>query len=633
MHLGLLSQERLSFDPIKPLILRGPPSENASSVFTGNVVLSLAKTTKVNSITVTFKSTATTYWPEGIGARGTRLTHEKVLSEETVQILKTNKDEYIKLPSGVHRFPFAFIVPNSIVETIEDVYGRVRHTVDARVIGPGIQLLNNWHISKPVLVLRAYMSDSLLTNNSLQDLSRTYEKHLPAADIQLVVERAAFSSGDLFHLKLIVQPQRKRVRLDHVELTVTENRRYHVSEVRANRTDSEQFTLPYLASVKLAEGGEIAIPGTEGDLRSVFSKHGRGVDLTDTIAYRITFATPTCMRNIHHTTYFKDILFKHHLNITLTISFVDNQLTAEAQRPQSQPPSANSSSSSLNEDMANVQRTVALPVSMGATQENHPMGSADMDQGATDALQAMLPPPPPAAYTAFSSHLHHRQPASAPVSNPSTPPATSSVHPYNLSSSSLNTSDHHPTNNAHPSINNNHSGAHSHQQQHQSQHQAHAQSTWLSKLRKPVNAKENGTHVIRKRETIRLETPITVFDCRLKEDYGRLPSYSELNVTTNPSHNDDKNKMMADLMEQDLLQVISEPTAHAAADIHPQHKEFTSVAELQPQLCPCYFKFRRQMDMAAQAQLLQAASNENSSLQLERIPSIPPPDYVETTST
>lgn len=65
MHLGLLTQERLSFDPIKPLILRGPPTETSSSVFTGTVVLSLARATKISSITATFKSTATTYWPEG----------------------------------------------------------------------------------------------------------------------------------------------------------------------------------------------------------------------------------------------------------------------------------------------------------------------------------------------------------------------------------------------------------------------------------------------------------------------------------------------------------------------------------------------------------------------------------------
>lgn len=48
----------------------------------------------------------------GIGARGTRLTHEKILSEEKVQLVDPKKNEVIKLPAGIHRFPFAFIVPN-----------------------------------------------------------------------------------------------------------------------------------------------------------------------------------------------------------------------------------------------------------------------------------------------------------------------------------------------------------------------------------------------------------------------------------------------------------------------------------------------------------------------------------------
>ncbi|KAI8071108.1 uncharacterized protein B0P05DRAFT_598236 [Gilbertella persicaria] len=556
MHLGLLTQERLSFDPIKPLILRGPPSEDSSTVFTGNIVLSLSKSTKVTSITVTFKSTATTYWPEGIGARGTRLTYEKTLSDESVVILESKKNEYIKLSAGIHRFPFAFIVPNSIVETIEDVYGRVKHTVDAHVIGPGIQLLNNWHVSKPVLVLRTYMSDSLLTNNSLQDLSRTYEKHLPIVDVQLVVERAAFSSGDLFFLKLIMQPQRKKVRLDHMELIVTENRRYHVAEVHANRTDTEQFQLPYLASVRLAESGEIL--NEIDSLKSVFTKNGRGVDLTDTIAYRITFATPTCMRNIHHTTYYKDILFKHHLSISMAISYVDDD-DPTLFRPELN--SNHSSSSSLGEEGFMV------------------MPSSSIEHHANEAMSAVAPPPAAFAMSFTNTNTHIRQPViNVNTSNPPSvfyppPPIPSSQHP--------------------------------------------TQPTWLSKLRKPVNAKEGGRHVIRKRETIRLETPIGVFDCRLKEDYGRLPSYSELNVTARPTHNDDKNKIQPDMVEQDLM-----------LQCMPDSNQQKPFKEPQPQLCPCYFKFRRQMEMASQAQLLSTNSNTNTTL--ERIPSIPPPDYVET---
>lgn len=456
------------------------------------------------------------------------------------------------------------------METIEDVYGRVRHTVDARVVGPGIQILNNWHISKPVLVLRAYMSDSLLTNNSLQDLSRTYEKRLPAAVVQLVVERAAFSSGDLFYLRLILEPQRKRVRLEHMELTITENRRYHVSEVRANRTDSEQFQLPFLDSVKLVEGGGSEAEGTKGDLRPVFTKGGKGVDLLDTIAYRITFATPTCMKNIHHSTYYKDILFRHHLNINMTISFVDDTV-AQHELIQNRPPfsSNNSSTSSFGTNDG---------ITTPANTLNHPTESS-IEEQATRAMSALALPPP----AAFSLSHHH-----TPIRQNARTPTTHRVN-VNPNYQSTNTS-----------------------QQHQ--------STWLSKLRKPVNAKEGGATVLRKRETIRLETPVTIFDCRLKEDYGRLPSYSELNVTAHPTHGDDKNKMLPDMLEQDLM-----------LQCMPDSDEQMPSSEPQPQLCPCYFKFRRQMEMASQAQLLTANSGVNSPALLERIPSIPPPDYVEST--
>lgn len=468
----------------------------------------------------------------------------------------------------------------SIVETIEDVYGRVRHVVDARVVGPGIQILNNWHISKPVLVLRAYMSDSLLTNNSLQDLSRTYEKHLPAADIQLVVERAAFSSGDLFYLKLILEPQRKRVRLEHMELTIMENRRYHVSEVKANRTDTEQFALPYLTSVKLAEGGESSSLEGNDDLKSVFTKHGKGVDLTDTIAYRITFATPTCMRNIHHSTYYKDILFKHHLNITMMISFVDDSPNAADALIR---PSLNNSNNSSTSTLG-INEEIATPTNGN---NNNTANSLTIQEQAAQAAFALAPPPAAFSISSSNTNTHIRQPiVNVNTSNP--PPIIHHHNPHNNQSS--NPYDPHSS--------------------------AQLQSTWLSKLRKPVDTKEGGAHVIRKRETIRLETPVTIFDCRLKEDYGRLPSYSELNVTVNQAHGDDKNRLLPDMIEQDLmLQCI------------PDSDRQMPSSEPQPQLCPCYFKFRRQMEMASQAQLLTANS---STPTLERIPSIPPPDYVET---
>jgi hypothetical protein len=40
------------------------------------------------------------------------LTYEKVLSEESVHLREIKKNSHLKLPAGIHRFPFAFIVPN-----------------------------------------------------------------------------------------------------------------------------------------------------------------------------------------------------------------------------------------------------------------------------------------------------------------------------------------------------------------------------------------------------------------------------------------------------------------------------------------------------------------------------------------
>lgn len=65
MNLIRITQPHVSFDPLKPVILRGPPDEDAHTVFSGNVVLSLPRPTKISSVSVTLKSTATTYWPEG----------------------------------------------------------------------------------------------------------------------------------------------------------------------------------------------------------------------------------------------------------------------------------------------------------------------------------------------------------------------------------------------------------------------------------------------------------------------------------------------------------------------------------------------------------------------------------------
>ncbi|KAI9032603.1 hypothetical protein CLU79DRAFT_883159 [Phycomyces nitens] len=516
MHIGLLSQDRLYFDPLKPVILRGPPTDDSSTVFMGNVVLSLSKARKLSKITVQFKSVANTNWPEGIGSRATRLYHKKTLNEETINVLGSVMDDkdIMSLPVGTHRFPFTFVVPNSIAETIEDIYGQVSHTIEAHASGPGLQLLNNLHTLKPVLVLRTYMSNSILTNNSLQDLSRTFEKQLDIADVQAIVENTAYSSGELLHLRLTIQPHKKNVRLEHIDVSIEETRRYTVIQMDALRTGTDNFGLEFLHATRLLDGESVAVDTDE--LKSVFVKHGRPLEVNDTLVYRITLASPSCSRQIRHTTHYKDILFRHRINIKINLSHSNGSVSA--------------------------------PVSRTPSSQNLP--------------------------TLANSQISLHQP-SLPTNNPQSSHST-------------------PVNNG-------------------------QQPNWhnmLSKLRKSRLDKDV-EYAQRQQYPIVFESLIGVFDCRLKEDYGQLPSYADLGISTNniPLAVDSKS---------------SNHTNHAKTARNLKIKMDQAKPSVPaPHLCACYFKFHEQLRLASETPVLSAPTIGNS-LELEP-PSNPPPEYVENT--
>ncbi|KAI8637930.1 hypothetical protein BD408DRAFT_423784 [Parasitella parasitica] len=556
MQLGLLSHGQLTFDPFKPIILRGLPTEDASTLFAGNVVLNLSKATKISNVLVTLKSHSTTYWPEGIGARGTKLTAEKSLGEQTLEILAPNIDKNAPafvLPAGTHRFSFAFVVPNSTVATIEDTFGRVRHVVEAQVQRPGIVMLNSWHITKPVMILRTYMSNSLLTNNSLANLSRTFEKHMVFGDIEVLIEAAAFSSGDLFYIRMIIEPHLKHSRIEHMEVNVTETRRYSVPEMRAWRNDAITFPMPFAGSVRLAEFGEIDV--TTKQLAPIFDKNQNGIELVHDFAHRLAFHAPTCQQNIRHTTYVKEIQFKHHLEINLTLSYLDIDGNRQFL-------SRSSSQVSFEEPMAVPEPAVA-----------------------TGTLT-----PPPAAH--FANNHHHNSSrgvgASIPLPQSSRPPTTTSANNNSNSSSLPSTPPLTATNSP------------------QSQQQNSA--SWSNVLSRLNKAKAHqDIQDGRNRETITLDSPITVFDCRLKEDYGRLPSYHELGVKPSLAINNPSGKK-SKYKAQSTMTTMDKPN------------------QPHPYLCACYHAFCREMELASQALYLPTESAPAMPL-LDRIPSIPPPDY------
>jgi hypothetical protein len=391
------------------------------------------------------------------------------------------------------------------------------------------------------------MSNSLLTNNSLTNLSKTFEKQMVYGDIEVLIEAAAFSSGDLFYIRMIIEPTLKHTRLENMEVTVTESRRYCVPEMKAWRTDSTTFPMKFAGSVRLAEFGEVNI--TTDELRPAFDKTAQGIELEHTFAHRISFATPTCQQNIHHTTYVKEIQFRHHIDINLTMSYIDQD--------------GNKQTSQLS-----TSGTVNTPT--------EPSGTLT---------------PPPAAHFSHNSRSNSSQSIQR-LSSPSTPSSSANTSPR-LPSAILPAT---PTNTQNNLSQNSNSPG------------------WqnmilrLSKSKGEKDGSGNGRRV----ETIILDTPIIVFDCRLKEDYGRLPSYSELGTkfSETTEYPSDKQEMKI---------------KHKKGTI-PLSMDKPSVPH--PYLCPCYHAFCREMELASQALYLPAEAAPAMPL-LDRIPSIPPPDYVD----
>ncbi|KAG0177263.1 hypothetical protein DFQ29_005040, partial [Apophysomyces sp. BC1021] len=411
----------------------------------------------------------------------------------------------------------------SSVETIEDMYGKVEHVAEARVVSPGFLMLNNMQIRKKFLVLRTYMSNALLTNNSVQDLSRTFEKHIPAADIKLIVEQAAFSSGDLFYLRLVVQPQQKQTRLEHMEVVVTETRKYCVKGLQgAYSLETNDHVMPFLASARLEDVDGSETTNESDELKPVFEKGGNAIEFLDTMAYRIKLATPTCVRKLHHTTHFKEILIRHHLSIQLKLSYP----TKPPSRPSTAPVSRNNSSSSI-----------------------------------------------PTISDSFAT-----------ITVPSSP--TTSTSSANTESVTLV-----------PSA----SGS----------NYAGGWHTVFSKIRR-ARGDRDPCEKDRKQEFIKLEVPVGVFDCRLKEDFGRLPSYYEL-----ASQSDSLPSAACEILDRKQMPRTSPKSVHVDMPANFDPHVF---------LCPCYYAFRQEMQLAAEAEVLSHTGHDSL---LQRIPSKPPPDYVD----
>ncbi|KAI8991934.1 hypothetical protein BDF20DRAFT_904320 [Mycotypha africana] len=263
-------------------------------------------------------------WPEGLGSRGAKVYHEKTILEQNI-ILDRREDDFV-LPAGLNRWPFEFLLPNSIVETIEDEMAQVYYYISATVQRPGLSIAN-LRTRRNILLLRTLSpSDDVIASNSLPVISIVAERKTDACDATIYIEKSIVSSGTQFPISIVLTTQMKHVSLESINVTLTERRIYQVPEYNAKRAELHDYKLQLNSVTDMTDSEqmeEALVPSSDISLqqlrRALSAKNAHIALGSNPFQYKFTFTLPNCL-TMNHTTYFKEMNFQHHLKIDIELS-------------------------------------------------------------------------------------------------------------------------------------------------------------------------------------------------------------------------------------------------------------------------------------------------------------------------
>ncbi|KAI9478542.1 MAG: hypothetical protein EXX96DRAFT_484208 [Benjaminiella poitrasii] len=318
--------KQLTIELAEPvIILRGTHNDKITHVFQGEVDLVVTKPTSISQVSIQFIGKSHSLWPEGIGARGTKLYHEKVIHEQNI-ILQSYPDHPKQegvLAAGVYRWPFQFLISNQLIETIEDEMAKVFYYVTAVVNRVGIGA-TKLRCRRDVLLLRTpNWSDNALTANSLPTTSITSERCLEVCDATICIEKSNVSSGTQFPIAISLSPNRKNVYLESISIVLTEKRVYKLPEFQARRSEIHDFKVAIASVTNLTDPtvSQQPLDLSMKEMRRLMNVKNAHIPLTDhgPFHYRLIYTLPNCV-HLNHTSTFSEIDIRHTLKIHIELS-------------------------------------------------------------------------------------------------------------------------------------------------------------------------------------------------------------------------------------------------------------------------------------------------------------------------
>ncbi|KAI9027337.1 hypothetical protein CLU79DRAFT_741450 [Phycomyces nitens] len=304
-------------------ILRGPPTDPGTHVLRGEVELVLSKPIHACDVMVQLAGRSYMLWPEGLGPRG-KVYHEKTIHEQNLILQTLPLDQSVMIPAGLNRWPFEFLLPNRLVETIEDERAKVYYYVNATVHRNGLG--TNIRCRRNIMLLRTLSSsDASLISYALQSPSIVVDRKFDTCDATICIDKSIASSGTQFPISVILAPHLKHVHLESISIILTERRVYQLPEFNAYRKESHDYKLQ-LTSVTNLDDPSLALGGLVpcsdvplGHLRRALAAKNAHIPLSNPFQHRFVFTLPNCL-TLNHTTFFSEMKFDHNLRIHIELS-------------------------------------------------------------------------------------------------------------------------------------------------------------------------------------------------------------------------------------------------------------------------------------------------------------------------
>ncbi|KAI9317296.1 hypothetical protein BX666DRAFT_1858012 [Dichotomocladium elegans] len=315
----LMGNRQLKIELEEPVVyLRGTSTSPRSHLLRGIVVLTLSKPMPVASVDIKFVCKSRTNWPEGIGPHKTKVLHDNVILELQKTLHKVDATATNLIPAGTHKWLFDFVLPYSMVETVQDDTASVYHYLSATVRRPGPSAVNLKR-RREILVLRVIQAEGD-DENSISSLGFT--KQFPCADVTIRLDKAIVVAGTHVLLDITMTPHSKGIWLECISIVFQEYKTYCLPDYNAKRSEVMN------AKVSLASATSSTDPNlqdvTLSQLHHAVNAKNAHIPLrTNPFAYQLILKIPTC-HLIHHSTTWPELRFRHRIQIRIELAVPDN---------------------------------------------------------------------------------------------------------------------------------------------------------------------------------------------------------------------------------------------------------------------------------------------------------------------